>query len=89
MPQPRPVLIVVRALNMHKAHPRTDWTHQCGRCGEPVGIFPSGQKAIRERPDMEIVCEVCAGDTWMSAARLPGWRQEAREAVDFTKKKPS
>jgi hypothetical protein len=90
----RAMLVVIRTDRMTKAHPRTDFTHLCGRCREPVGIFPSGQRLLREQPNAEIVCDVCAGDSaavMLAGEMLPGVRQEARESVpfDFTKKKPS
>ena len=94
MSDQRPILVVMRAANMTKVHPQTDWTHQCERCHQPVGIFPSGQRLLRKQPNVEIVCDGCAGDTtaiMLAGEALLGVRQEAREAVDFdfTKKKPS
>jgi hypothetical protein len=88
------MLVVMRVARMTKAHPKTDFTHRCARCHEAVGIFPSGQRLLREQPNVEIVCDGCAGDTtaiMLAGEPLPGVRQEAREAVDFdfAKKKPS
>jgi hypothetical protein len=90
----RAMLVVMRVARMTKVHPKTDFTHRCGRCQEPVGIFPSGQRLLREQPNAEIVCDGCAGDTTavlLAGEPLPGVRQEARESVDFdfTKKKLS
>ena len=94
MSEERPVLVVMRVAGMSKVHPKTDFTHRCARCQEQVGIYPSGQKLLRDRPNAEIVCDGCAGDTtaiMLAGEALPGVRQEAREAVDFdfTKKRPS
>ena len=88
------MLVVMRVARMTKAHPETDFTHRCARCREPVGIFPSGQRLLREQPNVEIVCDGCAGNTtaiMLAGEALPGVRQEARESVDFdfTKKQPS
>ena len=90
----RAMLVVMRVARMTKVHPKTDFTHRCGRCHEPVGIFPSGQRTLHEQPDAEIVCDVCVGDSTavlLAGELLPGVRQEARESVefDFTKKKLS
>ena len=59
----RPILLVARAADMLLIHPATDWSRTCERCGETVGIFPSGQKAIVDRAgNIEIVCDICARD---------------------------
>ena len=92
MSEERPRLVVIRAARMTKVHPKTDFTHVCALCREQVGIFPSGQQLLRDQPNAEIVCDRCAGDTqavMLLGTALPGVRQEMREAVDFTKKKPS
>jgi hypothetical protein len=84
----------MRHANMTRVHPQTEFAHRCARCNHVVGIFPSGQKALREMPELEIVCDVCAGDTtavFNTGTMLPGVRQEARESLplDPTKKNPS
>lgn len=88
------MLVVMRVARMTKIHPKTGFKHECARCRELVGIFPSGQRLLQEQPNVEIVCDLCAGNTtavMLSGTPLPGVRQEAREAVDFdfTKIKPS
>ena len=88
----RPVLYVMRVANMTKVHPQTDFSHNCERCKKAVGIYPSGQQAIREHPGIEIVCDVCAGDpalAFLFGEKLPGTDQERRESIDFTKRNPS
>lgn len=51
-------LIAMRLADMHRVHPDQIEAH-CGRCGEVVGVYPSGQKVLREMPDVELVCQVC------------------------------
>jgi hypothetical protein len=52
-------LITMRLADMFKVHPE-QVTRECALCGEPVGVYPSGQKALREHPTVEIICQVCA-----------------------------
>ena len=54
----RPILIVMRLADMAVVHPE-QITGSCARCSEVVGIYPSGQKVMRQYPDVEIVCEKC------------------------------
>lgn len=54
----RNVLIVMRLADMKRVHPR-QITGKCARCGEVVGIYPSGQEAMKKYPDIELVCQVC------------------------------
>ena len=56
-------LICMRLVDMHKIHPEQDNTRVCAFCGQPVGVYPSGQKALREHPEAEIICQVCAAKT--------------------------
>jgi hypothetical protein len=53
-------LAVMRLADMHKVHPQQDNTRVCSGCGETVGIYPSGQRALRDTPGLRIVCNVCA-----------------------------
>jgi len=53
-------LICMRLIDMHKVHPQ-QVTQECALCGEKVGVYPSGQKALRLSPGpIEIMCQVCA-----------------------------
>ena len=54
----RPILIVMRLADMVRVHPE-QITGSCARCGKEVAIYPSGQKVMRQYPDVEIVCEKC------------------------------
>jgi hypothetical protein len=85
-------LVVMRLIDMHKMHPEQDNSKVCALCGEPVGIYPSGQAAIKTDPTMEIVCAICAArehnrfeDTAIPASDPATIAQEVRES--FTVKK--
>ena len=53
-------LIVMRLIDMRRMHPQQDNSKVCALCGEPVGIYPSGQAQLRGDPSTEIACSVCA-----------------------------
>lgn len=53
-------LVTMRLADMARMHPAQDDSHVCGTCGHPVGIYPSGQRALRQWPEMKILCQVCA-----------------------------
>lgn len=52
------ILIVMRLADMARVHP-DQITGRCARCNQIVGIYPSGQEVLRQRSDVEIVCEKC------------------------------
>jgi NAD-dependent SIR2 family protein deacetylase len=77
-------LIVMRAADMKRIHPQTDFTRRCSKCGEEVGIYPSGQQTIREHgeKDVAIICNRCVLPQQVAAAQpLPGVRQEVKESI--------
>jgi hypothetical protein len=79
------VLLVMRANEMFRVHPQTDWSHTCSECGEPVGIFPSGQAVIkRYRPEnIAVICNRCADADELSLNMpAPGALSEWKQAVD-------
>jgi hypothetical protein len=82
---PAPVLIVMRLGDMHRVHPDQDNTHTCPSCGERVGIYPSGQRALQGVPGLTIICEPCWRKDAAAKATVtmlaPGAREEARESV--------
>src|ERR1700735_3975091 len=53
-------LVTMRLADMRRMHPAQDDTHVCAECGHPVGIYPSGQRALRQWPEMKVICSVCA-----------------------------
>jgi hypothetical protein len=53
------ILVVMRLADMTRVHPAQDNSRVCSRCGERVGLYPSGQRVLRARPQTQIVCHVC------------------------------
>jgi hypothetical protein len=53
-------LVTCRLADMARMHPAQDDSHVCGTCGHAVGIYPSGQEALRKWPHMKILCSHCA-----------------------------
>ena len=78
-------LVAMRLIDMVKVHPAQDNTRVCGTCGQRVGIYPSGQRALRDHPGMAIVCQVCAlkqpPDEGVPAAPWPEIAEEARQSL--------
>ena len=83
-------LICMRLADMTVTHPRQDESRTCAQCGERVGIYPSGQKALKANPALRIVCARCAfanpatfgpDAEPMPAGPIEEIRQEARESV--------
>jgi hypothetical protein len=72
-------LLVMRLENMKVKHPDQDNSYHCINCLKQVGIYPSGQRAILEHPDIEIICEVCAGSKVWLGEPVPGAIEEAIE----------
>lgn len=52
----------MRLADMKRVHP-DQIAAQCSKCGETVGVYPSGQKVMQEVPDVELVCQVCKSPT--------------------------
>ena len=57
------VLVAMRLEDMHVVHPMQDNTRSCVRCRHIVGIYPSGQAALKRWPRLEIQCARCAEPT--------------------------
>ena|SRR5258708_7447289 len=52
-------LICIRLAEMLRVHP-DQITEHCPECGEEVGIYPSGQRALREHAgNIDIICNHC------------------------------
>jgi hypothetical protein len=61
-PRLRPIdLVVMRLADMLLVHPQQDNSRVCSRCGDQVGIYPSGQDILARHPDTIITCSACAG----------------------------
>ena len=85
-------LVCMRLTDMVKMHPEQDSSRVCAVCGQPVGIYPSGQAALKRCPDAEIECSVCAiqaydttSDWSIPAAPLDDIRQEMRDSYPVRK----
>lgn len=75
-------LLCMRLADMNLIHPQQDDSRVCGRCGERVGIYPSGQWVLQCRPDVEIVCQVCAEqDPAQVQVPAPGALEEVGEGI--------
>ena len=85
-------LVVMRLVDMYKVHPE-QVTMDCAVCGEKVGVYPSGQKAMRLHPGpVEVVCQVCTArehnpkeDVSVLAGPIADIVQEIRDSRDVGK----
>jgi hypothetical protein len=71
---------VMRLAEMHQIHPRQDNSRVCAKCGERVGIYPSGQALLRRRRKVRILCNHClepVGHVFLA----PGAEHEPSESV--------
>jgi hypothetical protein len=71
----------MRLAGMHFKHP-DQITRVCERCGQDVGVYPSGQEVLAEYPGAEIICDVCyqgTGSEFGPPAVAPGAKAEAEE----------
>ena len=83
-PETKKDLICMRLTDMKRVHPKMDTTHRCSKCGERVGVYPSGQRVLAAFGEdaISVVCNACTGNTWYAAAVLaPGALQEKKESV--------
>jgi hypothetical protein len=82
-------LVTMRLVDMHRYHPAQDNSKVCSACGERVGIYPSGQEALRKHPGMKIICTHCLGrrpgDVAVLAAPIEDIARESRESKDVGK----
>jgi hypothetical protein len=52
-------LVCTRLADMTVMHP-DQVCELCSKCQHPVGVYPTGQRAIKNYPDMKILCAQCA-----------------------------
>jgi hypothetical protein len=84
-------LVTMRLSDMTRMHPAQDDSHVCAECGRAVGLYPSGQAALRKFPTMKIICAVCATKRPASeieniaAADFDTIMAESRESFDVGK----
>lgn len=74
-------LIVVRLKDIIRVHP-DQITARCSKCNEEVGVYPSGQNAMKNVPNLVLVCSVCKGPFDVFSTPLaPGAEREPFESV--------
>jgi hypothetical protein len=84
-------LVTMRLADMTRMHPAQDDSHVCAECGHPVGIYPSGLRALRQWPEMKVICAVCACKrppreiSNVAAADFDVIMQEGRDSVTVGK----
>lgn len=82
-------LVAMRLIDMIRMHPRQDNSHVCSKCGERVGIYPSGQNALRHNHGIKIICARCIDikpdDDNRPAAPIAEIAQEAKDSFDVGK----
>ena len=72
-------LIVMRLKDMKRVHP-DQIEATCSKCNEVVGVYPSGQRLMKEMPDIVLVCQVCKEDADISML-APGAEDEPFQSV--------
>lgn len=81
-------LVCTRLADMTVMHP-LQIEKTCHKCGHTVGVYPSGQDALKRWPNMEITCSVCDPPWSMKdirpAASFETIRKEKDESVSVGK----
>lgn len=72
------ILIVMRLAEMQRVHPQMITTF-CDKCREPVGVYPSGQRVLAQRPGSVILCTHCEDPT-KAIGLAPGAEREPFES---------
>ena len=73
------VLIVMRLADMKRVHPE-QIERTCSKCGHVVAVYPSGQKAMKDYPDIQLICQVCRTPN-EKASLAPGAEIEPFQSV--------
>jgi ribosomal protein S27E len=79
------MLVCTRLADMTVMHPDQSWD-LCHECGHVVGVYPTGQRVIKEYPKMKVVCSDCAntliepGDEVSPAGSVEEITQERNES---------
>jgi len=74
----RKTLVCMRLNDMIVVHP-DQIERQCHRCGEVVGIYPSGQMVLAASSRIDITCQVCAAPS--SGTLAPGAAAEPFQSM--------
>jgi hypothetical protein len=72
-------LIVMRLADMKRVHP-DQITARCSKCKAEVGVYPSGQQVMRDRPDVKLICQICR-EPGPHAQLAPGAQFEPFESI--------
>jgi hypothetical protein len=81
-------LVVMRLTDMHRVHPEQDNSHVCAKCGEQVGIYPSGQAVLKARAnDIRILCSHCVAHPSVGIL-VRGAMEEPTQSVAAIRGKP-
>jgi hypothetical protein len=72
------ILIVMRLAEMRRVHPGMI-ASVCAQCRHAVGVYPSGQRVLAERPGSVILCNHCQDPTKASGL-APGAEREPFES---------
>jgi len=79
-------LVSMRLKDMTRRHPDQDDSHVCSQCGEALGLYPTGQRALALNPRLVLVCVPCAAadfdlnDVNVAAGSLHEILREIRES---------
>ena len=73
-------LIVMRLADMTRVYP-DQITAKCAGCGHVVAVYPSGQIAMRQYPDIKLMCQVCR-QPGPNAELAPGAELEPFQSVN-------
>jgi hypothetical protein len=76
-------LVVMRLDDMDRRHPSQDNSRVCSKCGAQVGIYPSGQKVLKNDPSYVIICSHCVDMSTnnINVHLAPGSLEEAFESI--------
>lgn len=77
---PRHVLIVMHRDDMLRVHP-DQIEARCSACDGPVGVYPSGQRVMREVRGVVLICSRCRMPD-PDARLAPGAHAELLESRD-------
>lgn len=77
----RVLLYVMNLEDMVRVHPAMDTAHVCMKCGQRVGIYPSGQAVLKKfgSKRVDVVCNRC-GTPPVGSLLAPGAEQELGES---------
>jgi hypothetical protein len=72
-------LLVMRLADMTRHHP-DQIIAKCSQCQHDVAVYPSGQKVMRDIPDVRLICHVCREPS-PDAQPAPGALEEPFQSV--------